>query len=164
LLLVWGYLYSGRESQAWSSLSDMWPTTDIPRIRAVLADARNHGILTQVRGVSSAHAAKKEKHARIFNVETHSSSEKTEVTPPEPILLRRPPPPEISNETSSLPELLLELTIDAAGKVRSVELTGRTKSIDAALLQSTTGWKFIPALNAGRPVASRTRLAVSLRQ
>jgi len=142
----------------------MWPATDILRIRAVLADARAHGLLTQVSGVSSAHAAKKEKHARIFNAETQASSEKTEVTPPEAILLRRPPPPEISNETSSLPELLLELTIDAAGKVRSVELTGRTKSIDAALLQSTTGWKFIPALNAGRPVASRTRLAVSLRQ
>jgi len=164
LEIVLSYLYSGRESQAWSSLSNMWPTTDIPRIRAVLADARAHGLLTQVSGVSSAQAAKKEKHARIFNAETQASSEKTEVTPPEAILLRRPPPPEISNETSSLPELLLELTIDAAGKVRSVELTGRTKSIDAALLQSTTGWKFIPALNAGRPVASRTRLAVSLRQ
>jgi len=36
--------------------------------------------------------------------------------------------------------------------------------MDAALLQATMEWKFIPALNAGRPVASRTRLAISFQQ
>jgi hypothetical protein len=160
LEVVWNYLYSGRESQAWNSLAEMWPDADVPRIRAAIADARTHGILSQVAGVS---AVKKTKPVRIFDAITLSSGGKAEVTPPEPILLRRPPPPGIPDQPSSPTELLLELIIDSAGKVRSAEPTGRVK-MDAALLLATKGWKFIPALNAGRPVASRTRVAVSLRQ
>jgi hypothetical protein len=160
LEIVWNYLYSGRETQAWTSLAEMWPDPDTARIRAAIVDARAHGVLGQVAGVS---AAKRGKGVRTFDAITPSSGGKPEVTPPEPILLRRPPPPETSSQVSSPSELLVELTIDSAGKVRSAEPTGRAK-IDAALLHATTGWKFIPALNAGRPVASRTRLAVSLRQ
>ena len=159
LEIVWDYFYSGRESQAWNSLAEMWPDADVPRIRAAIADARTHGILSQVAGVS---AVKKSKRVRIFDAITQSSAGKAEVTPPEPILLRRPPPLGIPDQISSPTELLLELTIDSAGKVRSAEPTGRGK-MDAALLLATARWKFIPALNAGRPVASRTRVAVSLR-
>lgn len=160
LEIVWDYLYSGRESQAWTALAEMWPDSDVPRIRAAIVNARTHGMLSQVAGVS---AVKKNKRVRIFDAITLSSEGKAEVTPPEPILLRRPPPPGIPDQPSSPTELLLELTIDSAGKVRSAEPTGRVK-MDAALLLATARWKFIPALNAGRPVASRTRVAVSLRQ
>lgn len=160
LEIVWDYLYSGRETQAWTALAGMWPDADVPRIRAAIVNARTHGILSQVAGVS---AVKKNKRVRIFDAITLSSGGKAEVTPSEPILLRRPPPLGIPDQQSSPTELLLELTIDSAGKVRSAEPTGRVK-MDAALLQATAGWKFIPALNAGRPVASRTRLAISLRQ
>ena len=160
LEIVWNYLYSGRETQAWTALAEMWPDDDLLRIRSAIANARTHGILSQVAGVSP---AKKNKPVRIFDAITLSSVGKAEVTPPEPILLRRPPPPAIPDQPSSPTELLLELIVDSAGKVRSAEPTGRVK-MDAALLQATAGWKFIPALNAGRPVASRTRVAVSLRQ
>ena len=160
LEIAWEYLYSGRESQAWTSLAEMWPDDDLPRIRTAIVNARTHGILSQVAGVS---AVKKTKPVRIFDAITLSSAGKAEVTPPEPILLRRPPPQENSSQASLPSELLLELIIDAAGKVRSAEPTGKMK-MDAALLLATAGWKFIPALNAGRPVACRTRLAVSLRQ
>jgi hypothetical protein len=141
----------------------MWPPADIPRIRAALTEARAQGLLTHIAGGPAA-PAKRKKHATIFDAETQSASEKTGVTSPEPILLRRPPPPEISHEISSPSELILELTVDSAGKVRSAEPAGNTKSMDPALLQAPTGWKFIPALKAGRPVASRTRMAVSLKQ
>ena len=160
LEIVWEYLYSGRESQAWTSLAEMWPDDDLPRIRTAIVNARTHGILSQVAGVS---AVKKTKPVRIFDAITLSSAGKAEVTPPEPILLRRPPPQENSSQAALPSELLLELIIDAAGKVRSAEATGKMK-MDATLLLATAGWKFIPALNAGRPVACRTRLAVSLRQ
>jgi len=159
LEIVWDYLYGGRETQAWTSLAEMWPDSDATRIRAAIVDARAHGVLAQVTGVS---AAKRGKRVRIFDAITPSSGGKPEVTPPEPILLMRPPP-ETSSQVSSPSELLVELTIDSAGKVRSAEPTGSVKK-DSALLEATTGWKFIPALNAGRAVASRTRLAVSLRQ
>ena len=160
LEIVWAYLYSGRETQAWTALAEMWPDGDLSRIRTAIVEARAHGILSQVAGVST---EKKNKRVRIFDAITLSSGGTAEVTPPEPILLRRPPPPGITDQMSSPTELLLELTIDSAGKIRSAEPTGRVK-MDAALLQATAGWKFIPALNAGRPVASRTRMAISLRQ
>ncbi len=164
LEIVWNYLYSGRETQAWSALAEMWPDGDVARIRAALVDARARGILAQVATAPSGRPAKKGKGVRIFDAEIQSSGGKTEVTPPVPILLRRPPPPESSNEASLPSEVLLELTIDSAGKVRSAGRAGNSKSLDAALLQATTAWKFIPAFDAGRPVASRTRLAISLRQ
>jgi hypothetical protein len=59
------------------------------------------------------------------------------------------------------PELLLDLVIDSAGKVRSAEASGKTKWADADLLRATE-WKFIPAFKGNRPVACRSRLAVSL--
>jgi len=164
LEIVWNYLYSGRETQAWSALAEMWPDGDVARIRAALVDARARGILAQVATAPSGRPAKKGKGVRIFDAEIQSSGGKTEVTPPVPILLRRPPPPESSNEASLPSEVLLELTIDSAGKVRSAEPAGNSKSLDAALLQATTVWKFIPARSADRPVASRMRLAISLRR
>ena len=59
-------------------------------------------------------------------------------------------------------ELLLDLVIDSAGKVRSAEPAGKTKWADADLLRATEEWKFIPAFKGNRPVACRSRLAVSL--
>lgn len=162
LEIVWNYLYSGRETQAWSALAEMWPDNDVARIRAALVEARAHGVLAQVSGLSSRHSAKNGR-VKIFDAMIQLSGGKPEVSPPEPILLWSPPPPETPGHVSEPSESLLELTIDSAGKVRSAEATGKGKA-DAALLNATTGWKFIPAFNAGRPVASRTRMAISLRQ
>jgi hypothetical protein len=162
LEIVWNFLYSGRETQAWSALAEMWPDNDVARIRAALVEARAHGVLAQVSGVSTAHPAKS-KRVKIFDALIQLSGDKPEVSPPEPILLWSPPPSETSSYVSQPSESLLELTIDSAGKVRSAEATGKGKA-DAALLNATTGWKFIPAFNAGRPVACRTRMEISLRQ
>jgi hypothetical protein len=163
LEIVWEYLYSGRETQAWSSLAEMWPDSDIARIRAALADARAHGILAQSAGVS-AHLAKRGKRVTVFDATAQSFPGRPEITPPQSIVLRQPPPSETPGADSHPHELQLDLIIDAAGKVRSTEPAGNAKSIDPALLRAIAGWKFIPALHAGRPVACRTRLAVSLRQ
>ena len=168
LEIVWNYLYSGRETQAWSSLAEMWPDSDVPRIRAALVEARAHGIIAQTTGMS-AHQEKKRKRISIFDATAPPFPGRPEITPPQPIVLRRPPPAETSSPGSSsagsLPaELLLDLIIDSAGKVRSTEPAGNAKSIDSALLRAPLGWKFIPALHSGRPVASHVRMAVSLRQ
>jgi hypothetical protein len=164
LEIVWSYLYSARETQAWSALAEMWPDADVARIRAAIVEARTRGILSQTAGASTLPAGKKRGRARIFNAILQLNAAKPEVSPPEPILLWRPPPPEISNPQSSPSEFFLDLTVDSAGKVRSAEPNGKINALDAALLQATAGWKFIPAFNGGRPVACRTRMAVSLRQ
>jgi len=164
LEIVCGYLYSGREQQAWSALTEMWPAADVARIHAAILNARARGVSTQVNGVSNARPGNRQKRVQIFDAIRESASEKLEVTPPAPIMLRRPPLVGTPNKDLPQSELLLELVIDSAGKVRSAKPAGKAKSVDAVLIHAVNGWKFIPAFKAGRAIASRMRLAVSLRQ
>ena len=114
--------------------------------------------------MSKAASGTRKKRAQIFDAVAESASGKLEVAPPEPIMLRRPPPVGIADKDLPQSELLLELVVDAAGKVRTVEPAGKAKSADANLIYTAGGWKFIPAFKAGQAVASRMRLAISLRQ
>jgi hypothetical protein len=161
LEIVWSYLYSGREQEAWRSLAEMWPAADVERIRAAVLDARAHGIRAEVDGVSTGGSSGKKKRVALFDAASRSGPGKSEIISPRPIELRRPP---LSMPEQSLPEseLLLDLVIDSAGKVRSAEPSGKTKWADAELLRATEEWKFIPAFKGNRPVACRSRLAVSL--
>jgi hypothetical protein len=163
LEIVWYYLYSGREQQAWRSLAEMWPAVDLERIRAALINARAHGVIAQVDGVSTGPQTSRKRRATVFNAISQSAVGRIEVAPPQPIMLRRPPLAGTTNQESSS-ELLLELVIDGAGKVRSAEPAGKTTSAYIALVRAASEWKFIPAFKDGHPVASRTRLAVSLSQ
>ena len=164
LEIVWSYLYSGREQQAWRTLADMWPPADTDRIRAAILSARARGIGSRVNGVSTVRPGSSRKHATIFDSVSESGGSKREVVPPAPMLLRYPPPVEISDQHLADSEVLLDLVIDAAGKVRSAELAGKARSGNADLINAALGWKFIPAFKAGRAVASRLRLAVSLKR
>ena len=161
LEIVWSYLYSGREQEAWRSLADMWPAADVDRIRATLLTMRARGIHRQVDGVSAPLPAHKKKHTQIFDAVRMSESGSTlQVVPPEAILLQRPP---VAYQHEQA-ELLLELVVDRAGKVRSAEPVGKVKWVDPELLGAALNWKFIPALKGGRAVASRLRIAVSPKQ
>ncbi len=161
LEIVWSYLYGGRELEAWRSLAEMWPAADVERIRTAILDARTHGIRAEVDGVSSGGAGGKKKRVALFDDTSRSGPGKSEIISPRPIQLRRPP---FRMPEQSLPEseLMLDLVIDSAGKVRSAEPSGKTKWADAELLRATEDWKFIPAFKGNRPVACRSRLAVSL--
>jgi hypothetical protein len=55
-------------------------------------------------------------------------------------------------------EAVMNLVIDAAGKVRSASQEGKP---GRDLISATANWKFIPAFKAGRPVASRLQLGVT---
>jgi hypothetical protein len=161
LEIVWSYLYSGREQEAWRSLAEMWPAADVERIRAAILDARAHGIGAAVDGVSAGGPSGKKKRVALFDAASRSGPGKSEIISPRPIQLRRPP---LSGLAQSLPEaeLLLDLVIDSAGKVRSAEPSGKTKWPDTELLRAAEEWKFIPAFKGNRSVACRSRLAVSL--
>jgi len=174
LEIVWSYLYSGREQEAWRSLSEMWPAADFERIRAALVNARSRGLRTQVEGVSTPARPGRESHAKIFDdtifvaptpgLTPKDLDPKSVITPPRAILMERPPPATPLEIELSQSESELVLVIDSAGKVRSVEGLGNFQSADEGLLKSTTNWKFIPAFNAGQPVASKILLGVSLRK
>jgi hypothetical protein len=159
LEIVWAYLYSGREQEAWRSLTAMWPSADIDRIRAALSGTRARGIHGEADSASVGPPRHKNKHAQVFDAVNRPETGGTlEVVPPEAILLQRPP---VSQQN---PELLLQLVIDRAGKVRSVEPVGKAKWADPELISAAHTWKFIPAFKDGRAVASRLRIAVSPRQ
>lgn len=171
---VWAYLYSGREQEAWRSLAEMWPADDVARIRAAILSARDHGIRAQLDGASKPARPGREVRVKIYDGTTYiaatpgltpkGAKPKQEITPPRAILMERPPPATAEEIALSKTESQVELVIDSAGKVRSVEEVGKFESTDEGLLRSTSGWKFIPAYSHGQPVASRIMLGVSLRK
>ena len=48
LAVVFGYLYSNREDQAWQALNSMWPVSDQARIKKLILETRALGILSQI--------------------------------------------------------------------------------------------------------------------
>lgn len=56
LEIVWCYLYSGREDEAWVTLAEMWPPADVNRIRQSILAARARGIRSDVDGASTSNS------------------------------------------------------------------------------------------------------------
>lgn len=174
LEIVWAYLYSGREPEAWRALAEMWPAADASRIRALILAARGRGIRSQVDGVSTAVSTGREPHVKIFDgtvvvsatpgLAPKGAKPKQEIVPPQVMLMERPAPTTDLEMVMAQAESTLQLVIDSAGKVRSAEVLGNTQTVDEALIKSTSNWKFIPAFNADEPVASRILLGVSLKK
>jgi hypothetical protein len=173
LEIVWSYLYSGREQEAWHALADMWPASDFDRIRTSILDARARGIRTEVDGVSSgATPARRKKRVMIYAGLTETTQkavvndeggpdDKMKIfqidTQPRPIFLRRPLPPDDVPAASLNKEVVVDMVIDSAGKVWSIKTVGEP---DKDLIDASAEWKFVPALKDGHPVASYLRLGV----
>src|ERR1700761_5243443 len=126
LEIVWAYLYSGREQEAWAKLAAMWPDADAERIKAAIQKAQAAGMRSRVDGVAGhAGGLHVKKHAMVFDAETQYEKQDAKTlfladTVPQEILLRRPPLPATA-QASLHDETVLYLTLDAAGKVRSVK-------------------------------------------
>jgi hypothetical protein len=175
LEIVWAYLASGREQEAWDALNQMWPASDVGRVQAAILTASKRGLRGQVDGVSQLTEPNRHSNSAVLYEHTASfggygmSKElraRFADTGPEQILLRLPSPndPEHWNE-----EKELELVIDEAGKVRSARMRGGVvKDISAGLrdepnkdwVDLAVNWKYIPAFKDGHPQAFRSRLHV----
>jgi hypothetical protein len=152
LELVWAYLYSNRDKQAWLTLAEMWPAGDVDRIRSAIIEARSRGIRAQIDGASDALPALQQEHAKIYDSVRN---------PARPIFVRYYP--------SGGPQLLrgklkVTLVVDSAGKVWSVKISGKNEAAYESVKRSTANWKFIPAFVDASPVASRVRMTISLEQ
>ncbi len=151
LEIIWNYLYSGRESEAWHQLGEMWPPADFERIQAAIAKARTAGVHSQADS-TSAGPPRKKKHAPVFDAVRPRSGLDSQ---PTGILLQFQ---SAAGKTTALPpELRLDLIIDVAGKVRA---THAPLGVSASDVAATSTWKFIPAFKDGRPVASHLRISV----
>jgi len=178
LEIVWCYLYSGREQEAWRALADMWPADDFDRIRQSILDARERGIRSEVDGVSRpSSGSRRKKQVMIYDRltesivpgggpvpvvnETGGPDDKMRAfeidTQPLPIFQRRPPPPAGAPADSLNVEVVVNMVIDSAGKVWSIKTEGKP---DQDLIDASAEWKFVPGLKNGRPVACRLRLGL----
>lgn len=165
LEIVWAYLYSGREPDAWNYLAEMWPAADTGRIRAAILKARLSGLHSQADGTSTGPSPLKKKQVRIFDMDRKSvAGLRSQVDPPHAILLELPPEFQPTESKRAQSQLVLDLIIDAAGKVRSVNPPPESSPPTPDQIALAQTWKFIPALRDGKPVASRLRVTVSPKQ
>jgi hypothetical protein len=159
LEIVWNYLYSGRQQDAWQSLAEMWPSTDVDRVRGTLLNLWLYGVHAQADDTSTGRVGK-QKRTHIFDaVSRFGPAHTLEVVPPQAILLEHPPVLENNRPSVQVGEPTLDLVVDESGKVRSV--TPNAKTIPPEVVNAAVNWKFIPAFKSGRAVASRIRFALS---
>ncbi len=174
LEIVWSYLYSGREQDAWRSLADLWPAKDLDRIRTALSTIRGRGILSQAEGSGRKASWHFKSHAEIYEANgtppstmnrlgssisvgpAPAAKTAEEIIEPKSILLRRPPHPDGAGSALNANETL-EVVVDIAGKVHNAKLLAGD---DQTLIAATKGWQFIPAFREGAAVACRFRLHV----
>jgi hypothetical protein len=190
LEIVWSYLYGGREQEAWSSLAELWPTTDADRIRESLLKARASGMRTQLDAVSIADPRRK-KGVQVFNTTPSqggnaprsgtasgaATSAAAEMGPAasagrpfesgtgsqDPIIAAVPILIRIFPTEG---KMTVSLVIDSAGKVRSATPSGRVASNDNNndQMNAISEWKFVPAFKDHLPVASSMVRVISLQQ
>ena len=48
LTIVLDYVYSGREEKAWQALDEMWPASDVSRVKSLIAERRRRGMLANL--------------------------------------------------------------------------------------------------------------------
>jgi len=147
LEILWAYLYSGREQDAWRFLTSVWPPQDTERIRSALLNTRARGIISLVDGSSTGGGPAK-RAVKVYR--------QSQVRPAQPIMVRCYPR---CGEGPANAELSLNLVIDSAGKVRSVHPNGA--KADETITRAAEEWKFIPAFRSGRSVASHLKGAIS---
>ncbi len=167
LEIVWAYLYSAREREAWSALEEMWPPGDLERIRAAIATVHERGILHNLD--HSRRPPRRGHRTKIYDAVSTSAvvgynpqggaPDASQLAPPliqpRSILLRRLPPS--AEEPSPSANEMVELVVDAAGKVHSAKVINGT---DEPLVKASAGWQFIPAFSDGRAVTCRFRLSI----
>jgi hypothetical protein len=189
LEIVWAYLYSGRPDQAWTELQAAWPSSDVARIKSAVIAARAAGIDSQVKTVASSKLPAKWNSTSFLYANRRSErkegAEAPPVSPggvlnmagteklgdenrprdisvdaaPQPILLWRPAPPEQEIGQLMQSNEFIELTVDEAGKVWSAKMI--SPKTDPSLVSAAAGWKLIPALKDGKPVAYLSKMTVN---
>jgi hypothetical protein len=48
LTIVLDYIYSGRDEKAWQALDEMWPASDVSRMKSLIAERRHRGMLSNL--------------------------------------------------------------------------------------------------------------------
>jgi len=84
-------------------------------------------------------------------------------TPPRPIKSPRPQYPQEAFIKKIEGTVLVEILIDAQGRVSRARVVQSVPLLDAAALQTVYQWVFMPAIKHGRPVATMAHIPVAFR-
>lgn len=84
--------------------------------------------------------------------------------PPKPLNVTRPEYPPEALERGVEGTVLLELVIDAKGKVARVKVLASIPQLDDAAIRCVKKWRFRPAQKNGRPVATTARVPIAFRR
>jgi hypothetical protein len=153
LELVWSYLYSVRDQQAWNALATLWPSDDFGRIQQAVMNMRANGIRRELDCVSERlHSAQPVRRPPIYAYRFRTDPwEPLKVdTNPQPIYRRLPILPKDDLRSDFRGPIEFDLVIDDAGRVASAEAKDTT---NRDVTDWPYAWRFIPAYKNGRPVA-----------
>jgi len=84
-------------------------------------------------------------------------------TPPRPIKQPRPQYPQEAFIKKIEGTVLVEILIDAQGRVARARVVQSVPMLDAAALQTVYQWVFMPAIKHGKPVATLAHIPVAFR-
>jgi hypothetical protein len=159
LEIVWSYLASDREPEAWNALAEMWPASDLDRIRAAILDARARGMRSQVDGVSHKLPPPQTKHSFVYkhiappgrDLPLEVRAVVADSAPRRLVWMTGPP----HNADHWAEGKELELLVDEAGKVRSAKMKKdkQTDEPNQEWIDASAGWKYIPAYKDAHPAA-----------
>jgi hypothetical protein len=171
LEIVWCYLYSGREQEAWNALAEMWPPADLERIRTAIVSAQSRGLRRQVDGVSHQGPPVQKKHSFVYrhivprerpDIPAEVRARLADAIPQRLVWMAAPPHnPENWDEGREI-----ELVVDEAGKVRSVRMKEEKLKDEPNQdwIDASGGWKYIPAYKDGHPSAFQWKSRVRRNQ
>jgi TonB family protein len=159
--IVWDYLYSGREQDAWTTLSELWPAGDRDRIRTLIAQTRSRGILAQTDATAPVRA--EGCGPPLIPPEAMGISLKG-VTAPKAV---NTPDPTYSPEAEKARlegTVVLWVIVGADGCAHNIRVQRSLgKGLDERAIEAVRRWRFEPARRNGVPVEVQVNIEVNFR-
>jgi TonB family protein len=84
-------------------------------------------------------------------------------TPPKPTRLKKPKYPRAAFDNRIEGTVIVELLIDAKGKVAKARIIQSVPALDEAALECVKKWRFEPAKKAGKPVPAIANAPIAFR-
>lgn len=164
--MVWDYLYSGREQEAWKTLAELWPAADRDRIRSLIQEKRAHGILAKV------DAAAPVRPWGCGPPEVASQTLEKVTGPAGKYVIAAPraistPDPNYSPEASKAKlegTVVLWVIVGPDGCAHNIRVQRSLgKGLDEKAIEAVRQWKFRPATKNGVPVAVQVNIEINFR-
>ncbi len=193
LEIVWAYLYSGRQEQAWGELEKAWPESNVEQVKAAILAAYDQGIAAQATKTATGKlSAKWTEPAIVYQyLKPGSEDDQNSGMPTYNALGTAGPgavnvkeqaydPKQFEADVEPKPILLWRPPPSEAEQallqheetvLLTIDEAGKVHSAkmlvpdsDPELLQAAANWKFTPAIRDEKPVAYKLKLDVALRR